>query len=177
MSPKRRALLRVAGLRVRPLSITIGTGCLTYSSRGILPGTSSRISGVGLGDRARHYDAAVHACKGLCGRAQARKTSLQRQSLYVEELIGPDTVNTIPPDTLDAFRDHGRVRGDTVLENLAEAESQLRALSIFGIDLNAITDQLQVDGVAAFASAYDRVLDAIGRKGLDIPHVPVLNRS
>jgi transaldolase len=79
-------------------------------------------------------------------------------------LIGPDTVNTIPPDTLAAFRDHGRVRGDTVLENPAEAESQLRALSVLGIDLNAITDKLQVDGVAAFASAYDQVLDAIGKK-------------
>ncbi len=84
--------------------------------------------------------------------------------LYVEELIGPDTVNTIPPDTLAAFRDHGRVRGDTVLENRAEAESQLRALSVLGIDLNAITDKLQVDGVAAFAAAYDQVLDAIGKK-------------
>src|SRR5207245_6677096 len=63
-----------------------------------------------------------------------------------------------------AFRDHGRVRGDTVLENPAEAESQLRALSVLGIDLNAITDKLQIDGVASFASAYDRVLDAIGKK-------------
>jgi transaldolase len=83
---------------------------------------------------------------------------------YVEELIGPETVNTIPPDTLAAFRDHGRVRGDTVLENGPEAESQLLALSKLGIDLNAITDQLQVDGVGAFASAYERVLDAIGKK-------------
>ena len=96
--------------------------------------------------------------------------------VYVEELIGPDTVNTIPPDTLDAFRNHGRVRGDTLLENLAEAEGQLRALSVLGIDLNGIADTLQVHGVASFASAYDRVLDAIGRKGLDIPHVPALSR-
>ncbi|MES1258475.1 MAG: transaldolase [Acidobacteriota bacterium] len=84
--------------------------------------------------------------------------------LYVEELIGPDTVNTLPPDTLAAFRDHGRVRGDTVLEDAPKAESELRALSGLGIDLNAIADQLQADGVAAFASAYDRVLDAIGKK-------------
>ena len=93
--------------------------------------------------------------------------------LYVEELIGPDTVNTLPPDTLAAFRDHGRVRGDTVLENPAEAESQLRALSVLGIDLNAITDKLQVDGVASFASAYDRVLDAIRKKVQDGPRVSV----
>jgi len=93
--------------------------------------------------------------------------------LYVEELIGPDTVNTLPPDTLAAFRDHGRVRGDTVLENLSEAESQLRALSTLGIDLNAITAKLQVDGVASFASAYDRVLNAIGKKVRERSHVSV----
>jgi transaldolase len=88
-------------------------------------------------------------------------------------LIGPDTVNTIPPDTLDAFRDHGRVRGDTVLENWPEAESQLRALTSLGIDLNAITDKLQLDSVASFASAYDRVVEAIGRKRPSSPRVPV----
>jgi len=91
--------------------------------------------------------------------------------LYVEELIGPDTVNTLPPDTLAAFRDHGRVRGDTVLENQDEAEKQLWTLSSLGIDLNAITDKLQVDGVATFAVAYDRVLDAIGKKRRDNPHI------
>jgi transaldolase len=89
--------------------------------------------------------------------------------LYIEELIGPDTVNTVPPDTLAAFRNHGRVRGDTVLENGAEAETQLRALSRLGIDLDAITDKLQVDGVASFAAAYARVLDAIGKKLHDMP--------
>src|SRR6266567_356359 len=69
----------------------------------------------------------------------------------VEELIGPDTVN---PDTLAAFRSHGRVRGDTVLEKEPEAERQLRALWDWGVDPDAITDQLQVHGVASFASAY-----------------------
>lgn len=91
--------------------------------------------------------------------------------LYVEELIGPDTVNTLPPDTLAAFRDHGRVRSDTVLENEGESDKQLRALSSLGIDLNAITDKLQVDGVATFAAAYDRVLSAIGKKRPGYPHV------
>lgn len=89
--------------------------------------------------------------------------------LYVEELIGPDTVNTLPPETLTAFRDHGHVRGDTVLENGPEAESQLRALPHLGIDLDAITEKLQVDGVVSFAAAYDRVLAAIGTKLGAIP--------
>ncbi|HWE52634.1 MAG TPA: transaldolase [Bryobacteraceae bacterium] len=83
--------------------------------------------------------------------------------LYVEELIGPDTVNTIPPDTLAAFRDHGQVRGETI-DGAAEAKQHLEALKKLGIDLDAITDKLQVDGVASFASAYDRVLEAIAKK-------------
>jgi transaldolase len=87
-----------------------------------------------------------------------------RDVLYVEELIGPETVNTLPPATLKAFREHGRVRGNTVQEDLAVAEDQLRKLSSLGIDLNAITEKLQVDGVASFASAYDRVLAALENK-------------
>ena len=84
--------------------------------------------------------------------------------LYVEELIGPETVNTMPLATLDAFRDHGRVRGDTVTFGLTEASQSLEALARLGIDLNAIAERLQIDGISAFASDYDRVLAAIERK-------------
>ena len=84
--------------------------------------------------------------------------------LYVEELIGPETVNTMPLATLDAFRDHGRVRGDTVTLGLTEASQSLEALASLGIDLNAIAEGLQLDGISAFASDYDRVLAAIERK-------------
>jgi transaldolase len=87
-----------------------------------------------------------------------------RDVLYVEELIGPDTVNTLPLATMKAFRDHGRVRGDTVQENLSIAEDQLRDLANLGIDLDAIGEKLQVDGIASFASAYDRVLAALEKK-------------
>jgi transaldolase len=92
------------------------------------------------------------------------KNSSYRDVLYLEELIGPDTVNTIPPNTLEAFRQHGQVRGATVLEDVREAEEQLRRLAAFGIDLETIADRLQVDGVAAFAKAYDQVLAALGKK-------------
>jgi len=84
--------------------------------------------------------------------------------LYVEELIGPDTVNTLPPATLSAFRDHGRVRGATVQEGLAEAETALTALEELGIDLDAITEQLQAEGVAAFARSFDQLLAALEEK-------------
>ena len=100
----------------------------------------------------------------LTSSSSGRCTDFVQSLVARNSLIGPDTVNTLPPDVLAAFRDHGRVRGDTVLENEGEAEKQLRALASLGIDLNAITDKLQVDGVAAFAAAYDRVLDAIGKK-------------
>jgi transaldolase len=82
----------------------------------------------------------------------------------VEELIGPETVNTLPLATLEAFRDHGRVRGATVLEGWADAEQELRKLASFGIELDAIAEQLQVDGVELFAEAYNKVMAALERK-------------
>jgi len=84
--------------------------------------------------------------------------------LYVEELIGPDTVNTLPPHTLEAFLDHGQVRGDTIQEGVDEAEAALARLADLGVDLGAITEQLQVDGVAAFATSYDQLLAALEEK-------------
>jgi transaldolase len=84
--------------------------------------------------------------------------------LYVEGLIGPDTVNTIPVATLDAFRGHGRVRGDTIMDDLAEAQEALTSLARLGVDLDGIAEKLQVDGISAFAEDYDRVLAAIDEK-------------
>ena len=87
-----------------------------------------------------------------------------RDVLYVEELIGPDTVTTIPPATLDAFRDHGRVNAFSVTEGVEEAEAALSKLAELGIDLPAIGVQLQADGVAAFAAGYEKVLAGLDRK-------------
>ena len=88
--------------------------------------------------------------------------------LYVEELIGADTVNTVPPATLDAFRDHGRVAGNTVEQGQVEAEETLKRLARLGIDLNAITENLQADGVSSFAASFEQLLGALEekRKGL-----------
>jgi transaldolase/glucose-6-phosphate isomerase len=83
--------------------------------------------------------------------------------LYVEELIGPDTVNTMPPKTIDAFRDHGRVR-DSLVENVDAAEQTLAALEGAGISLDAITAELVVDGVKQFADSFDQLLAAIAAK-------------
>ncbi|TMA08352.1 MAG: bifunctional transaldolase/phosoglucose isomerase [Deltaproteobacteria bacterium] len=76
---------------------------------------------------------------------------------YVEELIGADTVNTLPPATLNAFREHGRVRGATVEEGLDGAKSELARLKHLGVDLDATAEKLQGDGVAAFAASFNQL--------------------
>ena len=83
--------------------------------------------------------------------------------LYVEELIGPDTVNTVPPATLDAFRDHGKVR-DSLEEKVDEARRVLDELEKSGISLDAITAELVKDGVKLFADAADKLYGAVAYK-------------
>ena len=92
--------------------------------------------------------------------------------LYVEELIGPDTVNTMPPATLDAFRDHGRVRL-TLTENVEEAISIMDLVEQVGIPFKELTDKLLVDGVKQFAEAFDKLLKATERSGKASDHDPV----
>jgi transaldolase len=84
-------------------------------------------------------------------------------TMYVDELIGPDTVNTMPPDTLDAFREHGVVRR-TVDTHVDEAQGQLARLAELGVDLEAVTQKLQDEGVASFAASFDSLLDSIRQK-------------
>jgi len=83
--------------------------------------------------------------------------------LYVEELIGPNTVNTVPPATLDAFRDHGKVR-DSLEENIEAARHALDELERSGISLDAITTELVKDGVKQFADAADKLYGAVAHK-------------
>jgi len=83
--------------------------------------------------------------------------------LYVDHLIGPDTVNTLPPATLKAFGDHGRVAA-TLTEGLAEARARLSRLEALGISMDLITRQLQDDGVAAFARSFEGLLKSIAEK-------------
>lgn len=83
--------------------------------------------------------------------------------LYVEELIGPDTVNTMPPATLDAFRDHGKLR-DSLEENVEDARHVLGELERSGISLDAITEELVKDGVKLFADAADKLYGAVAYK-------------
>ncbi len=80
--------------------------------------------------------------------------------MYVEELIGPDTVNTIPPATLDAFRDHGHPRA-SLTENLESARQTMKTLAALGISIDEVTDKLTEDGVRLFAEAFDKLLEAV----------------
>lgn len=95
--------------------------------------------------------------------------------LYVENLIGAETVNTMPPETIRAFRDHGKIPGDTVKENWADADAALAALPKFGIDMAAVTEKLQVDGVKAFSASFDQLLDALEKKRGSIGGAPPSN--
>jgi transaldolase/glucose-6-phosphate isomerase len=83
--------------------------------------------------------------------------------LYVEELIGPDTVNTVPPATFDAFRDHGKPRA-SLEENIDAAHKTMLDLGRAGISMKAVTDQLTEDGVKLFADAFDKLLAAVEKQ-------------
>ncbi len=83
--------------------------------------------------------------------------------LYLENLVAPDTVTTVPPATLDAFRDHGVVP-DSIASAADEDDAVLAGAAAQGLDIRALTEQLQSDGVAAFAKSYDQLLHALGRK-------------
>jgi transaldolase/glucose-6-phosphate isomerase len=84
--------------------------------------------------------------------------------LYVESLVGKNTVNTVPPATLDALMDHGTVNADTVERGLDEAHTTLAALAAAQISLFDVTQKLQVDGVKSFADSYNAMLGAIASK-------------
>jgi len=80
--------------------------------------------------------------------------------MYIEELIGPDTVNTVPPATLDAYRDHGHPR-TTLTQNIADAKQVMDTLPKAGISMKEVTDKLTDDGVRLFSEAFDKLLKAI----------------
>jgi transaldolase/glucose-6-phosphate isomerase len=83
--------------------------------------------------------------------------------LYVEELIGPATINTMPLATMDAFRDHGKLRA-SLEEDLPGARQVMKTLERLDIALDEVTDKVLYDGVRVFADAMDKVLRAIAIK-------------
>jgi transaldolase/glucose-6-phosphate isomerase len=113
--------------------------------------------------RGARWQALVHKgaqTQRLLWASTGTKNPAYRDVVYVEELIGPDTVNTMPPATLDAFRDHGRVR-TRLAEDIEEAYDTMDTLAQVGISMAEVTDKLLDEGVQLFAEAFDKLLAAV----------------
>jgi transaldolase/glucose-6-phosphate isomerase len=93
------------------------------------------------------------------------KNPRYRDVMYVEELIGPDTVNTMPPATLEAFRDHGRLYA-SLEEDVEVAHDTMEVLEQVGISMTEVTEKLLEEGVRLFAEPFDKLLDALGHRGM-----------
>ena len=87
-----------------------------------------------------------------------------RDVMYVEELIGPETVNTMPQETIDAFQDHGEVRGDTVTKGVKKAHALMDDIAKLGVDYDDVTETLELEGVQKFADSFAELLDGVAQK-------------
>ncbi len=112
------------------------------------------------GDRWKALAARGAQTQRVLWASTSTKNPNYRDVLYVEELIGPDTVNTIPPATLDAFRDHGRPR-PSLTEDVESANRTMETVAKVGISMKEVTDKLTDDGVRLFAEAFDKLLEAV----------------
>jgi transaldolase len=99
----------------------------------------------------------------LLWASTSTKNPAYPDTLYIDELIGPETISTMPPATIDAFRDHGTV-AYTLEKDLEQAQLVFDHLAELNVDVDALTEQLQVDGVAAFAKSINSLLAAIAAK-------------
>ncbi|MGQ0744437.1 MAG: transaldolase [Acidimicrobiales bacterium] len=108
----------------------------------------------------------------LLWASTATKNRAYRDVLYVEELIGPDTINTMPPATRDAFAHHGRV-ATTLPGDLDTARADLERLGRYGVDLATATTELEAEGIASFSTSYRELLAVLDRKVRDLTGAPV----
>jgi transaldolase len=114
------------------------------------------------GDRWKTLAAKGAQTQRVLWASTSTKNPNYRDVMYVEELIGSDTVNTVPPATLDAFRDHGRSRA-SLTEDIPAAEKTMKTLAQLGISIDEVTDKLTDDGVRLFAEAFDKLLEAVAK--------------
>jgi transaldolase/glucose-6-phosphate isomerase len=152
------ALLKTAGGDTKVLleslhgTIAIANAKLTYKKYQELFG----------GPRWKALAAKGAQTQRLLWASTSTKNPKYRDVLYVEELIGADTVDTIPPATFDAFRDHGKLR-PSLTEDVAGAARHMENLAKAGISMKEVTEQLVVDGVRLFADAFKTLLEATGK--------------
>jgi transaldolase len=131
----------------------IGNACLAYQE---FKGLFNTPRFEALKQRGAHVQRPLWASTGA-------KNPAYRDVLYVEELIGPNTVNTMPLKTLESFRDHGRVRL-SIEENLSQAQADLAALEQVGIHYDQVTRQLQEEGVQKFIDSFQKLFQCIESK-------------
>ncbi len=130
--------------------VAIANGKLTYQKYLQIFGT----------DRWKKLAAKGAQTQRVLWASTSTKNPAYSDVMYVEELIGPDTVNTIPPNTFDAFRDHGHPR-QSLTENIPAAQQTMDTLAKVGISIKDVTDKLTADGVKLFAEAFDKLLAAV----------------
>jgi transaldolase/glucose-6-phosphate isomerase len=130
--------------------VAIANGKLTYQKYLQIFGT----------DRWKKLAAKGAQTQRVLWASTSTKNPAYSDVMYVEELIGPDTVNTIPPATFDAFRDHGHPR-QSLTENIPAAQQTMDTLAKVGISIKEVTDKLTTDGVKLFAEAFDKLLAAV----------------
>jgi transaldolase len=115
------------------------------------------------GERWKSLEAKGARKQRLLWASTGTKNPTYSDVLYIDELIGPDTVNTMPPETIDAFIDHGKVEL-TLNKGIVEAKAQLDNLRELGIDIKKITDKLLVDGVKSFSDSFESLLGSLKEK-------------
>src|ERR671938_326122 len=100
-----------------------------------------------------------------CWASTSTKNPRYRDVRYVEELVGPYTVNTMPPATLEALKEHGHiVRTVDTPQSLESARRVMQELQAVGIDMDAVTLQLQREGVKSFADSYDQLIQTLEQR-------------
>src|SRR5580658_6266173 len=143
--PKQQALLKsLLG------KVAIANGKLTYQ----------RYEGIFSGPRWQALAAQGAQTQRVLWASTSTKNPAYRDVMYVEELIGPDTVNTMPPATIDAFRNHGKLR-NSLTEDVAGAQNVMDDLAKAGISIKEVTTKLTDDGVKLFADAFHKLLAAV----------------
>jgi len=105
------------------------------------------------------------------------KDPMRRDVLYVEELIAPHTVDTMPTQTIAAFRDHGEVRGDTARDHVEDVRATLQALGEVGIDLDVLTTRLEAEGIALFVDSHEALIRGVARKVAELDGEQARSRS
>ena len=116
------------------------------------------------GPRWQHLAEAGAKTQRLLWASTSTKSPAYKDTMYVEALIGRDTVDTIPPATMDAFRDHGAVIPDAIEQDVPGARAILAELEAHGVSLKEVTDELVKEGVQQFADAFDKLFAVVARR-------------